>query len=293
MAENHSLPGWSWAFALVLAALCAQRAVAEAGSTAQPALRPQVESRVGIEGVYFLRNASAGIVAKPVDERSPLVLRVASAVRDGDSYLYEIRYIGTVPGRYDLREYLLRPDAQPLQQETPLVVAIQATLPDDHDGGLDTFRHTPRPAVWPYRAVALGAIAVWLFVTTVLVLRRWLQRKRVSPADVAPPPNLADQLRPLVERAIRGELTAAGQARLEMLLLGHWRRLLQLEKASPQEALSRMRAHAEAGKLLRSLEAWLHRPPSAHRVDVAALLAPYRHAAPQPLGEPGREAVSA
>ena len=41
-------------------------------------------------------------------------------------------------------------------------------------------------------------------------------------------------------------------------------------------ALAALRAHPEAGALLRALEQWLHSPEGAADADVEALLRPYR-----------------
>lgn len=294
MARSIQKLVFAWQLALPIAAVCAGVAAAsESLSAAEPPqsaeVNPQVETNVGVEGVYFLRHASAGITPRPVDERSPIVLRVASVQRDGQSYLYEIRYIGTLPGRHDLRDYLLRADGEPLAEGPPLMVEVKATLPGDHDGSLDALDFAARPAAWPYRTLALGGIALWLFVTTVLVMRRWLQQQPRLAVAQPGPPSLADQLRPLVEQAIAGRLTTAQQARLEMLLLGHWRKTLQLNDDAPHESLRKLRSDPKAGQLLRSLEAWLHQPPGTQTIDVAAVLAPYRDAAPVTM-EPQREA---
>jgi hypothetical protein len=87
---------------------------------------------------------------------------------------------------------------------------------------------------------------------------------------------MADQLRPLVEAAIAGRLSAPEQARLERMLIARWRDELELAGLPPAQALRRMREHPEAGQLLEQLEGWLHCPPGAVEVDVAAVLAPYR-----------------
>jgi hypothetical protein len=91
-----------------------------------------------------------------------------------------------------------------------------------------------------------------------------------------PPPTLAERLRPLVEQAAAGTLSGDGQAQLERMLLNHWRQKLALEELDMPDALARLKAHAEAGELLRSLESWLHRPPGGDPIDVASVLAPYR-----------------
>ena len=91
------------------------------------------------------------------------------------------------------------------------------------------------------------------------------------------PVTLADRLRPLVDAAVAGNLTQGQHAELERLLIGYWRKRLELEKAAPAEFIGVLRNHDEAGPLLRRLEDWLHRPGgAAEPVDVAALLKPYQ-----------------
>src|SRR5262249_50750479 len=64
-----------------------------------------LETAVGVQGVYYARTGGENLAARPLDERSPIVLQVAGGVRDGNSTVYELRYIGSRPGRYDLRDY--------------------------------------------------------------------------------------------------------------------------------------------------------------------------------------------
>ena len=97
-------------------------------------------------------------------------------------------------------------------------------------------------------------------------------------APVSAPPTLAERLRPLVELASAGKLTADEKAQLERMLLGHWRERLGLESLEPRRGHARLRAHPEAGVLLRALEDWLHRPPGSVKVDIDAVLAPYANA---------------
>jgi hypothetical protein len=92
-------------------------------------------------------------------------------------------------------------------------------------------------------------------------------------------------MRPLVEQAAAGQLTADGKAQLERLLLSHWRAQLNLGDVSQAEAIVALRHHPDAGTLLTALENWLHRPPGATQVDVNALLAPYRNASAEQRGD--------
>jgi hypothetical protein len=90
-------------------------------------------------------------------------------------------------------------------------------------------------------------------------------------------PTFAERLRPLVERAAAGGLTADEKAALERMLINHWQRRLGLAGADSGELITRLRQHAEAGALLRALEDWLHRPPGSTKVEVESVLAPYRN----------------
>src|SRR6185295_5841021 len=97
------------------------------------------------------------------------------------------------------------------------------------------------------------------------------------PVVVAPPPSFAERLRPLVEQAATGKLSVEGQANLERLLMGYWRDKLNLSELRVAESLAKLKAHAEAGELLRALERWLHRPGGATKEEVSSLLQPYRN----------------
>jgi hypothetical protein len=82
-------------------------------------------------------------------------------------------------------------------------------------------------------------------------------------------------------------------AELERVLLGCWRRRLDLERVPAAEAVTALRRHPDAGLLLRQLEDWLHRPAAADGtrapVDVQALLRPYQDMPLEP-GGPGATA---
>ena len=97
-----------------------------------------------------------------------------------------------------------------------------------------------------------------------------------APVVVVPPPSFAERLRPLVEQAAAGKLTVEGQANLERLLMGYWRERLNVSDLGVAEALMKLKAHSEAGEILRAVERWLHRPGGATRDEIASVLEPYR-----------------
>lgn len=263
-----------WSIAASLLFTAAVRAEETPKKTGSPA----VESKIGIEGVYFVRYDREGLIPLPANERSPIVLRIASVARDKDSYLYEVHYIGTRAGEHDLRHYLTRIDGKPLASLPPLKVVVHEVLPKDHDGAIEPLAEKDRFWAWPYRTLLQVGLAIWGMATGVVLVRRFLRKRPPQNVRKNAAPTLADQLLPLVEAALAGNLAVSQQARLEVLLLAHWRQKLQLSDLAPDKALRQMRSHATAGKLIRELESWLHARPGTREVDVAALLSPYRTA---------------
>ena len=128
--------------------------------------------------------------------------------------------------------------------------------------------------------MVLGGLAVlWLCGLPALI---WLGRKKVELAVaevIIPAPSYAERMQPLVEAAAAGNLTATGQATLERLLTGFWREKIARPEQRMGEALTALKAHPEAGSLLRALERWLHQPGGASRTEIEKLLAPYRQPA--------------
>jgi hypothetical protein len=251
---------------------------------------------VGVEGRLQMLLAGTLLDAKPVDPKSRLILRVASTRAHGNLIDYDLRYVGLVPGQYDLRDYLVRTDGTPVTELPQIPVQISVLLPEKHLGELVPQPLRPVPFLGGYK-VTLGVVGlVWVAVFILL----WTVGRKPRPVAAVPaltaPPTLAERLQPLVQRAALGTLSRDELAQLERLLLSHWRTRLGLQQSGMVEALQQLRAHPEGGALLRQLENWLHRPPGSVKVDVESLLAPYREpvrpvletAADAPLGGGGR-----
>lgn len=208
------------------------------------------------------------------DRQSPMVVRVVESYPHGTAFRYDLEFYGLEPGRYDLRDSLRRKDGTPADDLPPIPVVVRAVLPP---GQVEPNRLEFAKVPWlgGYRLLLGAAGFAWIagLAAILLVGRR---RRIAASAAVARPLTLADRLRPLVESARRGTLGPGERARLERLLIGFWQRRLGLDAAGPAEAIRALKAHPEAGPLLRSLEDWLHRPGGAGAVDVSALLEPYR-----------------
>jgi hypothetical protein len=237
--------------------------------------REVLETTVGMEGVYYLRFQGPALEAKPVDENAPVVARVADVVKDGQSTLYELRYIGMRPGTFDLREFFERVDGEKLAGMAPISITVRAVLPANHNGQLEELAPPRVSPAWRYR-LAIAAVGVlWLVPVVCVAVRRVVRHRPQLKAAPEAEPTLADQLRPLVEAALSGALSTEDQARLELLLIAHWRERLDLAGCTTAEALVRLREYPESAQLLVQLEHWLHEPTGRHPVDLAGLLRPY------------------
>jgi hypothetical protein len=264
-------------FAVCLLAGSLGHSQTAAPSTPGPAA-PEQRVTVGIEGKLDVLLPGPELKAKPADRTAPLIVRIASTRLHGTLVQYDLRYIGLVPGAYDLRTYLLRDGAPAGDGLPPLQVEVRGLLPEQHQGSLAAHPRAGIASFVGYKWLLGGVTALWIVAAIPMFLARRRRDQIPLAPEAAPPPSLAERLRPMVELASAGKLTTDQQAQLERLLLSHWQQRLGLESLEPSEAIARLRAHPEAGALLRGLEDWLHRRPGSARVDIEAMLAPYRRA---------------
>jgi hypothetical protein len=234
---------------------------------------------IGIEGNVSVALPRADYRPRPLDDRTELILRIESitALTNGQ-HRYDFYYMGLEPGTYKVADYLVRPDGSRPDELGEIRIQVRALLPEDHNGQLNAYVPRLFPFIGGYRAMLLVLGVVWAGGIAVFIIASRKKREMEVPALVTPPPSLAERLRPLVEAAAAGQLSVEGQATLERLLMGYWREKLNLPQVRMTDALVRLKAHAEAGELLRALERWLHRPGGVAKEEIAPLLQPYRNA---------------
>lgn len=263
---------------LALVLVCIARAVAAEGSAQQTAAAVESPSVGRPARLNDLVLPGPELEVLPANSLSPVVLRIVAVRPHGDRFRYDLEYWGREAGSFDLRQYLRRVDGSDLlageNSVGPIPVEVRSVLPPGQ-----VLPRAPEGA----QALDLGGYRLLLWGTGVLwavglVAWFWMGRRRAQgEAAERAPTTLADVLRPLVLRAMDGELAPMERARLELGLLALWRRRLGLEGERPERVLGLLRGHPEAGALLGALESWLHRPPAERgAVDLEALLAPYR-----------------
>jgi hypothetical protein len=252
---------------------------------------PSVVQPIGMEGSVAVMLPRADYRLRPLDDRTELLLRIdrVEPATNGQ-HRYQLHYIGFEPGVYSLADFMVNPDGSRPVELATIRVPVHARLPDDHNGQLNLHVPDRFPFIGGYRAMlgTLGVIWIGGFVAYAMANRK----KRPPAFEIyeIPTLSLAERLRPLVEAAARGELNVAGQANLERLLIGYWREKLNLPDQRMADALRQLKAHGEAGDLLRALERWLHRPGGVSTEEVSALLRPYHNI---PVAGATREGVPA
>lgn len=232
---------------------------------------------VGMEGRLEVLLPEAGLAVKAPDRRAPMLVRIASTRQHGTLIHYDLRYVGLVPGRHDLRDYLVTTGGGPATNLPALSVSVTGVLPDPHNGWLEDQALRAPSMFGGYRGAMTALVVLWIAALFLIV--RYGRKPRTSPIETQTvrPPTLAERLRPLVERAAGGPLSADDQAALERMLITHWQRRLGLDGATGGELIASLRQHPEAGVLLRAFEDWLHRPPGSATVEIESMLAPYRN----------------
>jgi hypothetical protein len=245
--------------------------------------------KIGIEGTVSATLGRSDYQPKPLDDRTPLVLRIERVTPAPDGqFTYEFHYMGLEPGDYRLADYLVRPDGSAAVELGDATVTVNTILPPDHDGALNTYVPRPFPWMGGYRMLLAALAALWI-IGFVIIARLGRRKLAVAAAPPPPPPlTYAERMRPLLEAAAGGTLDTGGQAELERLMTGYWRQKLALPDHRMNAALAELRAHPEAGSLILALERWLHRPGGADPEEINNLLEPYRHLA----ADDGKEAVA-
>src|SRR6059058_5860377 len=81
---------------------------------------------VGVEGKIEIDLPGSLLEAKPVNDKAPLLLRIASTMpaASKEALHYDLRYIGLVPGEHDLKEYLVRADGTSTAELPAITVKV-------------------------------------------------------------------------------------------------------------------------------------------------------------------------
>ena len=212
----------------------------------------------------------------PIEDDSPIVIRIENTRVHGTAFRYDIVYYGLEPGEFDLRDYFARLDGTSTDDLPNIPVRIQAALGDGQIVPNELTKQPP-PRIGGYRTMLWTLGAIWILGLLALIFYPRSRNARAVTTSIVPK-TLADQLRPYIESAGRGELSDHDKGELERLLLAHWHDKLDLGGLAPGQAITQIRNDENAGKLFRSLEQWLHSPNPLplDETTISELLRPYQ-----------------
>ena len=91
---------------------------------------------VGREGAISAVLANPHLQPVPFDDRAPLVVRIANRELVADGTRYDLRWLGAVPGSYDLTRFLVDVEGHALDGIAPITVTVSSVLPPGFPGDL-------------------------------------------------------------------------------------------------------------------------------------------------------------
>jgi hypothetical protein len=249
-----------------LVAACALVFVVAAASTVmfiwlreEEMTRQDTDVPLGVEEAVIVRYSGPRLVARPYRRGASVNLRIANVVEQGAIRVYDVRYVVNLPGEFDLTDYLTSSDGSPIDDLpsfkvrglTSLTKDIETRIQEIEDAGVHIWH-------WYYETLAaLGVCWVGWLLGLIFVGRP----KRPSKPPPAPAePTIAERIERYLEMLARAELTVEDKARLEVLLLEHWRERLGLRRHRMASACRQIQQSDRLGQLYEKLAAWLHDP---------------------------------
>ncbi|MCA9184230.1 MAG: hypothetical protein R3E01_07925 [Pirellulaceae bacterium] len=212
------------------------------------------------------------IVAPLEDPHAVAITRIIDVYPHGTAHRYTLQFYALEPGTYNVSDYLRNPDGSQ-RDELPAMQVEVTTLLEEGQVQPHALGSKRVRGLGGYRLLLIAGGVVWMLVFLALMFVR--KRPSEEGGVSSTPLTLAQRLRPLVQRGIRGKLSTDEYAQLERVLIAYWRRRLGWNDLSAADAIMRLRQHPESSPLLLQMENWLHNPNRNGDVDVAALLKPY------------------
>ena len=243
----------------------------------RPAGRPLPDAHdvpLGVEEAVVIRYSGPHLVARPYRRGASVSVRISEEAQAETTRVYDVRYVVNLPGEFDLKDYLTAADGSStsglpsfkIRGLTSLTKDIETRIHEIEDVGIQ---------IWHgYYETLLGLGGLWVLWLFGLL---WIGRPKRAPPPPppAPAPSLAEQIAGYLEACGRGELSVAEKARLEILLLKHWREQLASREARMAAACRRIQRHDSLGPAYEVLEAWLHAPTAViETTEVLRLCAP-------------------
>jgi hypothetical protein len=225
--------------------------------------RSDTDVPLGVEQAVIIGYSGPRLMARPYRRGASVNVRIANEVQKGGVGVYDVRYVVSLPGEFDLTEYLTSTDGRPIEGLPPFQVRGLTSLTKDIETRIQEIENVGVHIWhWYYESlIALGVFWVAWLMGLILIGR---PKRPPQPPPVPPEPSIVEQIDRLLAALTAGDLTAGEKARLEALLLRHWRERLGLSDRRMAVSCRSIETSGELGRVYGKLQAWLHN----HRAGV-------------------------
>ncbi len=216
---------------------------------------------LGVEEAVIIRYSGSRLVARPYRRGASINLRIANETQQGNVRVYDVRYVVSLPGEFDLTEYLTSADGRPISDLPSFKVRGLTSLTKDIETRIQEIEEVG-VHVWHWYYESLTGLGIaWVFWLMGLI---FIGRPKRPPKITPPPPpaSVAERIARYLVALRNGELTVNEKAELEVLLLEHWRDRLDLRDGRMAEACRQIQRSDQLGTVYEKLQAWLHVPNS-------------------------------
>ncbi|MCL4206515.1 MAG: hypothetical protein KJ000_28870 [Pirellulaceae bacterium] len=227
-----------------------------------PKTYSDTEVPLGVEQAVIIRSGGPRLQARPYRRGASVNLRIANEVQQGDTRIYDIRYVINLPGEFDLTDYLTSTDGRSLDNLPSFRVAGLTSLTKDIETRIQEIE-TVGIRIWHwYYETLVGLGVVWLvWLMGLIFIGRPPRPKKETPRP--PKPSITEQIDRYLRMLADGELSVDDKARLESLLLQDWRERLGMRERRMATACRYIEENSNFGQVYRQLQAWLHNPRAA------------------------------
>lgn len=221
---------------------------------------------LGVEEAVIIRYSGSRLIARPYRRGASVNLRIANETQQGNVRVYDVRYVVSLPGEFDLTEYLTSADGRPISDLPSFKVRGLTSLTKDIETRIQEIEEVGVHVWHWYYETLTGLGIVWVFWLMGLIFIGRPQRPpKITP--LPPPPSAAERIARYLIALRKGELTVDEKAQLEVLLLDHWRDRLDLRERRMAEACRQIQHNDDLGMPYERLQAWLHVPNSQSGAD--------------------------
>lgn len=228
-----------------------------------PREKGPIEVPLGVEHAMALTCPGPELAVKPYGYGVAVSLRIADiSVQNDGRRTYDIRYMLNRGGTYDITEYLTTVEGvDPVGLPAFTVTGLEA-LSEGVDKRIRELREVDIE-IWHYYYETMTlVVALWLLWLGLIIF--WPREREAIEAAAGPTREpFGERLRAYLAQAAEGTLSKQDKARMEMMLIDHWRgELPNAGRLRMHTTVRRIGADPRFAPAYHAVIDWLHNPAS-------------------------------